>query len=138
MFTCGPPLMLPSALKRRGTPLRKELCSHLAHLWATSDCAPRSEVVRTPTRQRLCSHLDHLWATSDAAPPVRRWDPQGGSGYVATLPTCGPPLMLPSARKRRGPPWRQGLCSHHAHLWATSDYAPRSEAAGTPHAAGVM
>ena len=33
---------------------------------------------------------------------------------------------------------RQGLCSHHAHLWATSDSAPRSEAVGTPQAAGVM
>ena len=33
---------------------------------------------------------------------------------------------------------RQGLCSHLAHLWATSNSAPRSEAVGTPKAAGVM
>ena len=33
---------------------------------------------------------------------------------------------------------RQGLCSHLAHLWATSDFVPRSEAEGIPQAAGVM
>ena len=59
-------------------------------------------------------------------------------GYVATLPTCGPFLILPPALKRRGPPRRQGLRSHLAHLWATSDSAPRSEVVGTPEAAWVM
>ena len=29
-------------------------------------------------------------------------------------------------------PRRQGLCSHLAHLWATSDFAPCSEAVGPP------
>ena len=57
-------------------------------------------------------------------------DPPGGRGYVATLPTCGPPLILPPALKRWGPPRRQGLCSHLAHLWATSDSAPRSPLEG--------
>ena len=33
---------------------------------------------------------------------------------------------------------RQGLCSHLAHLWATCDFVPRSEAEGIPQAAGVM
>ena len=28
-------------------------------------------------------------------------------------------------------PRRQGLCSHLAHLWATSDFAPFSESVGT-------
>ena len=42
------------------------------------------------------------------------------------------------ALKRRGPLMRQGLCSHLAHKWATSDSAPRSEAEGIPQAAGVM
>ena len=59
-------------------------------------------------------------------------------GYVATLPTCGPFLILPPALKRRGPPRQHGLCSHLAHKWATSDSAPRSEAEGIPEAAGVM
>ena len=60
-------------------------------------------------------------------------------GYqAATLPTCGPPLILPPALKRWGPPRRQGLCGHLAHLWATCDSAPRSEEVGTPQAAGVM
>ena len=48
------------------------------------------------------------------------------------LPTCGLLLMLPPALKRWGPPTRQGLCSHLAHLWATSDASPRSQAVGTP------
>ena len=64
--------------------------------------------------------------------------PPGGKGYVATLPTFGPPLILPHALKRWGPPKRQGLCSHLAHLCATSDSPPRSEAVGTPQAVGVM
>ena len=59
-------------------------------------------------------------------------------GYVATLPTCGPPPILPPALKRWGAPWRQGLWSHLAHLWATSDSAPRSEAVRGPLTAGVM
>ena len=44
----------------------------------------------------------------------------------------GPPLILPPALKRWGSPRRQGLCSHLAHLWATSDFARRCEAVGTP------
>ena len=56
----------------------------------------------------------------------------GGNGYVATLPTCGQLLILSPALKRRAPPRRQGLCSHLANLWATCDFAPRSEAEGTP------
>ena len=56
-------------------------------------------------------------------------DPPGGRGYVAILPTCGPSLILPAALKPWGPPRRQGLCSHLAHLWPTSESAPHSEAA---------
>ena len=35
-------------------------------------------------------------------------------GYVATLPTSGPLLILPPALKRRGSLRRQGLRSHLA------------------------
>ena len=69
-------MIVPPALKRWGPPRRQGLCSHLAHLWATCDCAPRSEAVGTPP---------------------------GGWGHVATLPTCGPPMTLPPALKRWGP-----------------------------------
>ena len=94
-----------------GTPPRRQgLYSHLAHLSAPSDRAPRSEGVGT-----------HL----------------GGTGYVATLPTCGPLVILPPAVKRCGHPRREGLCSHLAHLFATSDFPPRFDAVGTPLAAGV-
>ena len=35
------------------------------------------------------------------------------------------------ASERRGPHRQQGLCSHPAHLWATSDFVPCSGASGT-------
>ena len=57
---------------------------------------------------------------------------------MATLPTCGPLLIVPPALKRWGPQRRRGLCSHLAHLWAYYDSAARFEAVGTPKAAGVM
>ena len=60
------------------------------------------------------------------------------NGCVATLPTSGPLLILSPALKRRVSTMWQGLLSHLAHLWATSDFAPRSEAEGIPQAAGVM
>ena len=37
------------------------------------------------------------------------------------------------ALKCWGPPKRQGLHSHPAHLWATSYSFPRFEVLGTPH-----
>ena len=92
---CGPLLILPPALKGWGHPRWHGLCSHIAHLWANSNYAPRSG-----------------------------GDPLGGRVYVATLPTCGPLLILPPALKRWGSPGRQGLCSHLTHLWVTYDCAP--------------
>ena len=137
------------------------------YLRATSDFAPALKRWGTPGRQGLCSHLAHLWATSDSVPWLYSGgEPPGGRGYVATLPTCGPLLILPPALKRWGTPRRQGLCTHLAHLWAPSDsslalkrWGPRmrkglcrylahfratcdsdpcSEAVGIPQAAGVM
>ena len=43
----------------------------------------------------------------------------------------GPLLILSPALKRRGSPKRQGLCSHLAHLWATSDF-PALKRRGSP------
>ena len=68
MPTSGPLLILPPALKRRGAPRRQGLRSHLAHKWATSDFAPRSEAEGIPGRQGLRSHVAHKWATSDFVP----------------------------------------------------------------------
>ena len=109
--TCGPLLILSPALKRWGPPRRQRLCSHLAHFWTTSDSVPRSESLGTP----LC-----------------------GRGYEANRPTCGPPLIVSPALNRWGPPRRQELYSHLAHLWAISDSVPRSKALGTPLAASLM
>ena len=39
-----------------------------------------------------------------------------GKSNVATLPSCGPLLILAPALKRWGPPRRHGLCSHLPHL----------------------
>ena len=33
---------------------------------------------------------------------------------------------------------RKELCSHRAHLWATSDFVPRCDALGTPQAAAYV
>ena len=46
--TSGPLLILSPALKRRGSPRRQGSRSHLAHKWAASDSAPRSEVEGIP------------------------------------------------------------------------------------------
>ena len=46
--TSVPLLILPLALKRRGSPRQQGLCSRLAHKWATSDSAPRSAVDGIP------------------------------------------------------------------------------------------
>ena len=43
-----------------------------------------------------------------------------------------PFLILSPTLKHRGPPRRWGLCSHGAHLWAASAFAPCFEASGTP------
>ena len=44
----GPLLILPPTLKRRGSPRRQGLCSHLAHKWAISDFVPRSKAEGLP------------------------------------------------------------------------------------------
>ena len=73
----------------------------------------------------LCSYLAHLWANSNSAPPaLKRWEPPGGRSHGATLPTCGPLLILPPALRRWGPPMRQGLCWHLAYFSASSNSAP--------------
>ena len=92
---------------------------------------PQIESYQSSRQGKLGGVTTHRGKGSGGYPP-------GGRGYVATLPTCGPLLILPPARKRWGPPRWQGLCSHLAHLWATSVSAPRSKAVGTPQAAGVM
>ena len=90
----------------------------------------------SPTKQDLRSNSALFWAPLLILPPVL--DPPGGRGYVATLPTSGPLLILPLALKPWGSPRRQGLRSYLAHKWATFDFAPRSEAVRIPQAVGVM
>ena len=69
--------------------------------------------------------LAHLWATFDSPPHSKAvGTPLGGKGYVATQPSCGPLVIVPSAVRRWGPPKRQELSSHPPHLWATFDSAP--------------
>ena len=136
--TCGPLPVLPSALKCWGPPRQQGLCSHPSHLWATFDYSRRSEVVGPPKRQGISSRPAYLWAISNFAPRTAAvGTPQCVRGYAATWPTCGPLLILPSALKWLGPPMQQGLCSHVAHFWATSDPSRRSEEVGLPRRQGV-
>ena len=109
-YTCVPQKKLHNLTARRKSPifLKMHACRRCARLWATSDFVPRSGL-GTP----------------------------GGTGYVATRPTCGPFLILSPTLKRWGPPRRQGLCSHPAHLWANSDSVSRSEVLGTPDSKGL-
>ena len=141
-------------MKCWGPPRRQGLCSHPADLWATSDFLPRYEELGTPPsgrgyvateptggplltlspamkrwgpprRHGLCSHLAPLWATSDFVPRYEALGtPPSGRGYVATRPTFWPLQILSPALKCWGPPRRQGLSSHWAHLWATCDSLP--------------
>ena len=139
LHTCEPLRILAPALKRWGTPRSQGLCSHLAHLGATNDYLPRSEALGTPPGSRGSVATWPTWEPlMILSPALKRWGPPGGRGYVASQPTCGPLLILSPALKRWGPPRRQGLCSHLAHLCATFDSLPYSEAVGTPQAAGVM
>ena len=55
--------------------------------------------------------------------------------HVANVHTCGPLLIPPPpppTLKCWEHPKRHGLCSQSAHLWATTDFVPCSEALGTP------
>ena len=54
------------------------------------------------------------------APALKRWGPLEGRGYVANLPTCGPPLTLSPAMKR----WGDGPTRWHG---------PSSCGDGLPH-----
>ena len=108
---CGPLLIPYPALKRWRPPRRQGLCYHRAHLWATSDCFPRSEALGTPQ----------------------------AAGVMLPLGPFGGPLLIPyPALKRWRPPILQGLCYHPAHLWASCDSVPISQALGTPHSPRVM
>ena len=64
-------------------------------------------------------------------------DSPSGSGYRATWPFCGPPLILSPPLKWSGTPYRNSYVGTRR-LWATRDFAPRSEAVGTPKAARLM
>ena len=78
-------------------------------------------------------------------PPLRSGGaPRGGRGYVATLPTNGPLLILSPALKRWDSPKRQDPLGGRGYVATLPTYGPlmilppRSEAVGTPQAAGVM
>ena len=61
-------------------------------------------------------------------------------GKVATspLPPRGSPLLQSGGQNQKWPINGQRGYITPAHLWATSDFAPRFEAVGIPKAAGMM
>ena len=70
-------------------------------------------------------------------PALKQWGSPRRRDYVANMPISGPLLILPPALKRWRSLRQQGLRSHLAHKWATSESAPRPKAVGIPEAAGV-
>ena len=51
--------------------------------------------------------------------------------------TCGPLSILSPAMKHWGPPRRQGLGSHCAHMWAISDFVPVQSIGDPPRRQGL-
>ena len=91
--------------------------------------------------QGLHSNSARFWATKKAGlrQPLLILFPFVGDPRKCTAAHSWPIrglLLLSPAVKRLGPPRRQGLCSHPAHLWAYSDFVPRSEALGSPRRQG--
>ena len=70
MPTSGPLLILPPALKWRGSPTRQGLCSHLTHKLANSGFAPRSEAMGMAIREK--GRKEHVAWVKDAAHCVMR------------------------------------------------------------------
>ena len=59
--------------------------------------------------------------------------------HVANLPTYGPRLILFPALSDGDPSGGTGYVpTRPTHLWAGSDFVPRSEALGTSEAIGVL
>ena len=101
--TCGPFVILSPALQRWGPAWRQWLCSHPAHLWSTSKSFP------------CCAVLETLQLAAVMSPP---------GTLLGHFSLCPP--------TRWGPCKLQGLCSHPAQLWATSNYVPRRAVVGIP------
>ena len=76
-----------------------------------------------------------MWAICDFVPVQSIREPGDGRGYVATVPTCGPFLLL-SLCRAFGTPKTAGLGSHGAHMWAISDFV-LVQSIGDPETAGV-
>ena len=125
--------------------LKMHACRQCAHLWATSDHGGRSWSGPDPKKGGggLYGPRDCYTEQCALSEPPRGSVSAPGARQAYFLSRAPPDLVghlcfCPPALKRWGPPRRPGLCSHLAHLWATSDAAPRSEAVGSTQAVGVM
>ena len=88
-----PPRVIP--------PPHPYVCSHLAHLWAISDSAPRFEAVGTPRRQGLCSQ--------PPCPLVGHFCSAPCSEAVGTPQAAGVILMMPPHKV-----WTHDLVVQHS------------------------
>ena len=135
-----------------------------AHWWAEWLHNPGRLGVPNSSERGGKSELAHMWAQQlpklcrlggsggAAREQNQKWPTCGQSGYLTpAVPRClasGQNQKWPTCRNNGyltltvsgvpGPPKRQGLCSHCAHQWATSDIPPRSKELGTPKTAGAM
>ena len=97
-------MILSSALKHHGPTRKYGLCSRRPHLWATFDFVLRCEALETFERARV---------------------------MYFSGPNCGPLVILSPTVKHHAPPRQQDLCTHGAHLRATSHFVPCAEALAT-------
>ena len=108
------------------TASRRGVESEVPHKWAgclQNACPPQGGGGGTAS-QWGSANRPQISAISDSTPRSKAVGaPQGGSGSVATWPTCGSLVLSTPALKRcpPPPPRRRGLCSHPAQLWASSD-----------------
>ena len=74
---------------------------------------------------RILNNLEvpdtHMWAISAFVPVLSIADPRDGMGQGATVPTCGPLLIL-SPCGALGAHETAGVGSQCAHMWAISDF----------------
>ena len=77
---------------------RQGLGSHYAHIWAFFHFVPRAQNWGPTRQQGFANHRAHMWTTSDYVPVQIIGDPRHGMGFLATVITCGPFLILSLCR----------------------------------------
>ena len=67
----------------------KGLCSHLVHMWATSDFIPVMSIGAIREGRGYVSNFSHIWATSDFLPVLSIGDPKKARVMSQACPHVG-------------------------------------------------